>query len=159
MSPGEHAFSNMSVREMRVALDRHLAYFQLVHSLTGAIVSPECRRFLEETGRWVQHAGEDEIQSRSPALLKQFKKLLQEALDRIPPRRPWREIAEDYWLLCKDKAFSWDKGLTHAWVVERFDTKALGIWQNLPLHGRVGIGHHAGTAAVEEEFLLRDALS
>ncbi len=159
MSQEEHVFSNISVGEMRVALDRPLAYLQLVYSFTGQIVSPECRRFLEETGRWAQHAGEGEIRSRGPALLEKFEKMLQEAFDRIPPRRPWREIAEDYWLLCKDKPFSWNKGLSHAWVAERFDTKALGIWQDLPLHGRVGIGHHAGTAAVEEEFLLRDAFS
>ena len=158
MTELELDFEGKPIEGIKAVFGYPPVYLQLVYSLIpGAISRPECREFFQEMHDWLEGAREDEIRAKAAEVWKQYARLLEDAFKKIPPKKPWKEIAEDYWRRCRDKDFSWDTGLSHAWLAERFDLKAMNIWQDLPLHARIGIGHHAGRASIEEDFLLRDA--
>jgi hypothetical protein len=55
------------------------------------------------------------------------------------------------------KEFSFSNGVSYGWLATRFDCSRLDIPDDMPYHARIGVGHHAGNAAVKEDFLLRDA--
>lgn len=112
---------------------------------------------MHELATWIDTASSSELRERAPALRVILDKMVEQANQRLPPRTDWRKIAVEHWERCAKDEFSFSAGIPMVWLAERFDIGALGGPPDLPYHARVGIGAHAGRAAVEEDFLLRDA--
>jgi hypothetical protein len=97
------------------------------------------------------------LKERFERICSALDKLIDTSKSSLPPKRGWRGIAIEYWQATQAKEFTWTYGIPSGWLVERFDCSSLHIPDDMPFHARIGVGHHAGQAAVEEDFLLRDA--
>ena len=148
----------MPIDKLKIELKSRYSYIHLVSSLIpGLPAHPEVSRTLQYTGRWIDSASESELRSRTPELLAALDAMVGLAQQQLPPKLDWRQIAADHWENCKDTAFSWSSGVSYGWLAERFDCSRLRISDDMPYHARIGVGHHAGNAAIEEDFLIRDA--
>lgn len=148
----------MSIDRVKIELKSRYSYVHLVSSLIpGLPAHPEVARTLHHTGGWIDSAPESELRSRAPELLAVLDTLLSLAHQQLPPRVDWRQIAADHWENCRETTFSFSNGVSYGWLAARFDCSRLRISDDMPYHARIGVGHHAGNAAVEEDFLVRDA--
>lgn len=150
--------SDLTPPETRQILTACNIYLQLAFSLVpGALTNREVRQGIEDVGRWLDSCSDADIVRKAPRIARSYEPVLAGAISKLPPKKAWTEIAQDYWELCRDKAFTFSTGLCYGWLSERFQCAAVGIPDDFPYHGRIGVGHHAGFAFVEEETLLRDA--
>ena len=151
--------ANPALDSAKQSLTASVVYLQLVYSLfPGALTNRDVREAIVGTLEWLDSdPSEDECWRKLPTLHARFWELLQDALRRLPPRRDWREIACEFSQLCHGHAVSWADGLPFGWLAERFDCRPISLPDDMPFHARIGIGHHAGRQAVEEDSFLRDA--
>ena len=148
----------LPIDELKSELKSRYSYIHLVSLLTpGLPAHPEVARTLHHTGTWIDSAPESELRSRAPELLPLLDMLLGLTQQQLPPKIDWREIAADHWENCRASAFSLTNGVSYGWLADRFDCSRLRISDDMPYHARIGVGHHAGNAAIEEDFLVRDA--
>jgi len=156
-----HAPANVNsatIEQLKAEFKARISYIHLVSSLIPETPSHlEPNSHFSETSKWVDSAPETEIREKAPSVLQMLDQLVTVCKKRLPPKKDWEEIAAEHWLRLKSGEFSFTHGIACGWLVGRFDCKRLGISEDMPYHARIGIGHHAGNAAVEEEFLLRDA--
>jgi hypothetical protein len=143
--------------EKRKALCTIEAYLELVTSLTGVLTRDAAvEEALGSMAVAADSASDGTMERAVQAMVPDIDALLQSTHERIPPRRNWWEIADDYWMLCRSCPETFSHGLNYGWLAARFDCSSLGIPDDFPYHGRIGVGHHAGCAAVEDAILLSD---
>jgi hypothetical protein len=143
--------------ERRKALYTIEAYLQLVTSLTGVLTRDAAvEEALANMAGAADSASDGTVERAVQAMVPDIDVLLQSVHERIPPRKNWREIADDYWTLCHSCTDMFSHGLSYGWLAARFDCSSLGIPNDFPYHGRIGVGHHAGRAAVADVILLSD---
>jgi hypothetical protein len=73
----------------------------------------------------------------------------------LKPKRAREAIGNEFIRLGKTLDI-WRFGVSYGWLLEHFETPILALPVDLPAHARVGLGHHAGSVAVEEVSLLDD---
>ena len=144
--------------EKRKTLCTIEAYLRLVTSLTGMRArNAAVEEALVNMAGAADAASDGTVERAVQAMVPDIDALLQSAHERIPPRKNWREIADEYWTLCHSCTDMFSHGLSYGWLAARFDCSSLDIPRDFPYHGRIGVGHHAGCAAVEDVVLLSDA--
>ncbi len=142
-------------------LKGHLIYIQLMSSLTrkgkGGIVDKTVKESIEGLNSFIKLIEAEDhptIVANGMTLLDHTKKLIEPYKKQFPLKKDIHKIASEFdGLFKKEKPYS--TGLEFGWLNNLMDcTKVYG---ELPSHARIGIGHHAGHASVEEKFLLEDA--
>ena len=142
---------------MKIGLKSRYAYLHLILSLLPDSQSPEAKRAMIELGTWIDTTSDSEFQTKATHLTGLLDQMLAAAHKRLPPKLDWQQIAAEHWQRCTTKDFSFSTGTSYGWLVERFDCGSLHIPSDMPYHAHIGVGPHAGHAAIEEDFLLRDA--
>jgi hypothetical protein len=150
--------NSISIVQLKSEFKSRLSYIHLVSAIIPeAAWNLKAKGLFDETGAWVDTASEKEIRKRARKVIGLLDKLVTESQRQLPPRKDWRDIAAEHWQRLAATEFSLSNGVPCGWLVERFDCSRLHIPDDMPYHARIGVGHHAGNAAVEEDFLLRDA--
>jgi hypothetical protein len=150
--------NSISIEQLKSEFKSRISYIHLVSSLIPeATANLKAKSFLNETGAWVDTTPEKELREKAMAVVGLLDKLVAESQKRLPAKMDWRLIAAEHWQRLKAKELKFSNGIACGWLAERFDCSHLGISEDMPYHARIGIGHHAGNAAVEEDFLLKDA--
>lgn len=151
-------FGSAPIEQIKSELKARWSFLHLVSALIPNLLSKsEVSVFYRETGEWIDQAAESEIRSKAQAVIAKLDDLIQLTSEKLPFKQDWRGIAAEHWERCRTGEFSFNNGVLCGWIVERFDCTSLHISDDMPYHARIGVGHHAGNAAVEEDFLLRDA--
>ena len=146
------------LEEIKSELKARCSFIHLVTALIPNLLSnPDISGFYRETGEWIDSAAEAEIRSKAGLILDKLDSIIHLASKTLPLRQPWWKIAAEHWERCKGDKFSFDNGVAYGWLAKRFDCACLRMPEDMPYHARIGVGYHAGNAAVEEDFLLRDA--
>jgi len=149
---------SIPIEHLKSELKSRISFIHLVSSLAPeASTNLEAKSDLNQTGAWIDTASEGELRAKAEAVIGLLDKLVKESQKRLPPKGDWRHIAAEHWQILSAKAFSFSNGISYGWLAERFDCSRLNIPADMPYHARIGVGHHAGNAAIEEDFLLRDA--
>lgn len=144
---------------LRFDLSATMIYLQLMTSLEDSeagIQNPEVRQVIEEIGSMLEHDISREIEMKGPKILSMLASVVDQFLEKAPPKVPWQEIAGDFSLLCKQDKQIYSFGISHEWLYQKMDCSSYRF-AGLPLHARIGIGLHAGRASLEDWFLLDDA--
>jgi hypothetical protein len=150
--------NSIPIEQLKSEFKSRISYVHLVSSLIpGALTNPKVKAFLNETGAWVDTAEEKELRSKASTVLGLLDKSVTLAQQQLPTRKNWQEIAAEHWARCAKGDFSFNYGIQCGWLAERFECSYLHIPDDMPYHARIGVGHHADNASVEEDFLLRDA--
>jgi hypothetical protein len=150
--------NSIPIEQLKSEFKHRFSYIHLVSSLIpGAVSNLRPKSQLHETGAWVDTAPEKELRSKAHSVMELLDKLVKESHKQLPPKKAWQEIAFEHWQRMATNEFSFSNGVACGWLAERFDCSTLHIPDDMPYHARIGVGHHAGNAAVEEDFLLRDA--
>lgn len=146
------------IERVKSELKSRLSFLHLVSALVPNLLSKlDVTAFYRETGEWIDMAAEPEIRSKAQAVIEKLDDLIRLTDKTLPTKHEWRVIAAEHWERCRTGEFSFNNGVHCGWIVERFDCTSLHIPDDMPYHARIGVGHHAGNASVEEDFLLRDA--
>ena len=140
-------------------LKERYAYLHLAVSiLPGLFGQDEIRQSINELGSFIDSATAGQLNARGADLEKRLDHLIADVNKQIWPRKPWQAIAAAYWQLGSDKTLLLERGMKYGLLSDWFDLEtALQVPSDLPRHAQIGLARHAGTAAIEEEFLLRDS--
>lgn len=143
------------IREQLV--DLH-AYLTLVFAVKGnlAQMPEEVRRFLSTVGELTKETDASDLKARGPQFLSVLARMVSASSTLLPCRVAVEEVARDFQKLSHETDVL-RFGVPYGWLAERFEVSALPLPPDLPFHAKVGVGHHAGNASVEELFLLEDA--
>ena len=146
------------IDQLKFEFKSRYSYIHLVSSLIpGLPTNSEVKHTLDQIGTWIDTAPETELRAKADEVLSKLDNFLGLVQKQLPAKKDWRQIAADHWENCSVTGFSFNNGVSYGWLAERFDCSRLHISDDIPYHARIGVGHHAGNAAVEEEFLIRDA--
>lgn len=143
------------IREQLV--DLH-AYLTLVFAVKVNLIQmpEEVRRLLTAVGEFAKEAKASDLKARGTQFLIVLERMVSASSTILPCRIAPREVARDFQKLSHETdVFRF--GVPYGWLAERFEISALPLPPDLPFHAKVGVGHHAGNASVEELFLLEDA--
>jgi hypothetical protein len=147
------------VRVRHQLLDLY-AYVQLMGSLDptdAGLRNPEAKAALQELADFLSTASDEELDKRSNDLRTVLTRWAEPYEARAKLKVPVARVAADFNLLCGVGADFWSFGISYGWLVERMDCANLPFPGDLPYHARIGVGHHAGFASIEEFYLLQDA--
>jgi hypothetical protein len=151
-------FAVDSIEQIKSELKARWSFLHLVAALVPNLLSKfEVSAFYRETGAWIDQAAESEIRFKAQTVIEKLDGLIQLTSKQLPLKQHWTVIATEHWERCGTGEFSFNNGVQYGWIAERFNCAPLHIPDDMPYHARIGVGHHAGNAAVEEDFLLRDA--
>ena len=150
--------NSLPIEHLRSEFKSRISFIHLVSSLIPeASTNLEAKSDFNQTGVWVDTASEGELRAKAEAVIGLLDRLVRESQKRLPSKVGWRHIAAEHWQRLATNEFSFSNGVSYGWLAERFDCSRLHIPSDMPYHARIGVGHHAGNAAIEEDFLLRDA--
>ncbi len=95
--------------------------------------------------------------AKAPIIMENLKSLTDYFIRKYPPKRLISEIASSFndFFRVGENLFTF--GVELGWLDSMMDLTAKGWPADLPYHTRIGLGHHAGYANTEDEFLLRDS--
>lgn len=136
----------------------YLVYLQLMTSLSKrGITNKNVRDSLIEASDFLKKASRDELMNKGPILIRLLQVGVNQYKRLFPPRVPVEQIAKEFNdIYLKDKDI-YSQGLEYGWLQEVMDCSKLIRIPDFPYHTRIGLGEHAGSASIEDEFLLRDA--
>jgi len=145
--------------QTRVALKARCSYLHLATALLPELFKQDdVRNAVNEFAAFIDKANSSELDLRREELLRWLDMATAMVNRRLRPLKAWEDIAADYWQLNSQRQISHATGIDYGWLACRFDLRApLGVPADLPYHARIGMSDHAGTAAIEEDFLLRDS--
>jgi hypothetical protein len=147
--------------EIKSKLSVYLAYIQLMMSLIpkdkGGIEINESKGFLIEIDNFLKRSNKQEIIKKGPDIISLLNSIIERYKNLCPPKKTLETIAVSFNKLCKDNKNIYSFGLDYGWVQSVMDFSRIRFLKDLPLHSKIGIGHHAGFASVEEVYLLNDA--
>jgi hypothetical protein len=140
------------VREQLASLHAYAGLQVGLEPGEGGTRNPKIREVLNAVGEFLVQASPEDMCVRGPQVIS-----LLRSIDhpRLKPRRTRDEIGSDFIRLGKTVDI-WRFGVSYRWLQEHFDAPILALPADLPAHARVGLGHHAGSVAVEEVSLLDD---
>lgn len=147
----------MNARDTRRRLANLHAYAGLcvaLHPGECGTRNPTVREGLNALGDFLKTASSSDVLTRSREIEGLLRKGAQSKIGVDPLRDP-EAIGRDFIALGRDLDL-WRYGVPYGWLAQQFRPPILGLPTDLPAHVRVGLGHHAGSAAVEEATLLDD---
>jgi hypothetical protein len=121
-----------------------------------SIINPEINRAIKEVDFLLKQIDNYEISIKGPKLIALLNPLIKYFTDKAPPIQNWQSIGIAFNKLCAENKQVYYQGIEYEWLHTRMDCAKYPFY-DLPFHSRIGIGHHAGNAAIEEWFLLDDA--
>lgn len=148
----------MSTAEIRRRLVHLHAYAGLRLALEpgdGGTRNPQIRTTLNAIGDFLKTASSRDLQTRGRELESLLRKGTKPRKGLVPSRDA-EAIGRDFIILGRDQDL-WRYGVTYGWLEQQFCPPILGLPSDLPPHARVGLGVHAGSAAIEEATLLDDS--
>lgn len=150
----------MKINRVSKELANYLAYVQLMSSLepgegniTGSIVNAGLRDIID----FYQNSNSKELKATGPRLIKALEPMVNHYRTIAPLKVQFETITNDFNALCASNQELYSYGIEYQWLDERMDCSKMGLPDDLPWHARIGLRHHSGLVAIEEEFLLRDA--
>ena len=153
-------YGTMKIDRISQELANHLAYIQLMSSLepgegniTGSMVNTGLRDIVD----FYQNSNSKELKAKAPRLIKALEPMVNRYRTNVPLKVQFETITNDFNALCASNRELYSFGIEFQWLDERMDCTKMGLPEDLPWHARIGLGHHSGLVAIEEEFLLRDA--
>lgn len=150
-----------SFNEIKRKLTAYLVYIQLMMSLVpkdrGGIKITEVKDYLTEIYDFLEKSNKNEIIRKGPTLISLLSKIVEKYKKLCPPKIPIEEIALSFNEMYKKNKDIYSWGLDYGWIQSVMDFSRIGFLEDLPFHSKIGIGHHAGFAGVEEVYLLSDA--
>ena len=150
----------LTTEELRQELKNYLIYIGLMTSLStekyNVIKNPELKQHLLDTNEMIEKADYKALLTKGPYV----KQLLQPLLDYFrrvyPLKKSIETIASEFnGLFGKNNPYF--TGVELGWLQSVMDLSAKNWPRDLPYQTRIGLGHHAGYANIEDEFLIRDA--
>jgi len=114
--------------------------------------NPEIPQVLNAVGEFLVRSSAEDMCIRGPQLVSLLLKIEH---PRLKPKRSRDAIGSTFIQLEKTLDI-WRFGVSYSWLLEHFDAPILALPADLPAHARVGLGHHAGSVALEETTLLDD---
>ena len=150
--------NSIPIEHLKSEFKSRISFVHLVSSLIPETTQKfQASGDIHQIGTWVDTAPEKGLREKANAVVELLDKLVAVCQKRLPTKVNWRSIAAEHWQRLSSNEFSFSNGVQCGWLAERFDCSRLSIPDDMPYHTRIGVGHHAGNAAVEEDFLLRDA--
>lgn len=149
------ALSPLLSRSNTLAL---VAYVRLRAGLTPRAPSATALSLsgaLREVEDFVALASDASYRERAPAL----ETLLRTASapqQTFRPRHPAEFVGQAFLDMSASEDV-WRYGVPYRWLAEHLESPILSLPQDLPGHARIGLGPHAGAAAISEAALLDDA--
>ncbi len=151
------SFDNTLISEIR----NHLIYIQLMTSLStgkdNPIKNPQMKQNLIEVDEKLKPMNHDSLVNQGPFIVDKLKSLSSYFIDKYPLRKSINEIALEFNEFFKQGYNPFSTGIKYGWLVSVMDVDKKQWPKDLPYQTRIGIGHNAGRASTEDEYLLRDA--
>ncbi len=150
----------MDTKQIKIKLALYLPYLQLMTSLNptkAGIGNIEIKNSLIEAWEFLKHADETDLIKKGPMTLSLLEKVVNYYMDFAKLKVDMNQINHEFNSFFKNSKELYSFGLEYGWLQGVMDCSNFGFPDDLPYHTKIGIGHHAGSANVEEEFLLRDA--
>lgn len=150
----------ISAENIRKELKNYLIYIGLMTSLStekyNIVKNPELKNELTETNDIVKKADHNTLLLNGPYIKQHLQLIADYFIKRYPPKKSIEEIASEFNSFFKVKN-PFSTGVEFGWLNSIMDLSANNWPKDLPYHTKIGIGHHAGYANMEDEFLIRDA--
>ncbi len=149
------------VKKIRKDLLDKLAVVQLFTSLNNTpsenIVDPLVNKLLTEYHINLTEKNDYEFSLIYKHIEKSLDIILKSYNKALKPKKNYKDIAREFKSLYSDEQELYSNGIALGELDKWFDSSALKFPKHLPFHTKIGLGHHAGHANIEEEYLLRDA--
>lgn len=147
----------MSASDIRQELADYYTYLEFTVALksTSDAQLARFRSLMGEVRIFIDTATSKQLKNKGKHLLQAVKQVIEDSAKLLPYRKPPRQIARDFRVL-SEQSDVWRLGIPYGWLQDRFASEGIVEHLSLPSHAKIGIGIHAGCAAVEEVFLLRD---
>lgn len=150
-----------SAENTRKELKNYLIYIQLMTSLSteryNVIKNPEMKKQLLDTCELVEKMDHNSLIKNGQAIRDNFKILADYFLKKYPPKKSIDDIAFEYNEFFKNGANPYSTGVEYGWLASVMDLSKKSYPKDLPYQTKIGLGHNAGYASTEAEFLLRDS--
>lgn len=151
----------ISAEKIRTDLKHHLIYLQLMSSLStqryNTVKNPELKKQLVDIYESLDIMDYNSLLVKGPLITEMFKSLTDYFLRKHPPKKPIAVIASAFNEFFRNGENPFITGLQFGWLDSVMDLSAKRWPSDLPYHTKIGLGHHAGYANTEDEFLLRDS--
>jgi len=150
----------MKIDRIKKELSNYLAYIQLMSSLDpgeGNITGSLVNTGLSDVIDFYKNSNTKELIVKGPNLIKALEPMVNRYRRTAPLKFQLETITNDFNNLCASNRELYSYGIEYQWLDERMDCSKMGLPEDLPWHARIGLGHHSGLVAIEEEFILRDA--
>jgi hypothetical protein len=151
----------ISAESMKADLKHQLIYLQLMSSLStqkyNIIKNPELKKQLVGINESIDEMDYNGLLVKGPIIIEKLKTLTDYFIRKYPPKKPISEIASSFNGFFSSGENPLVTGVQLEWLDSVMDLRAKGWPVDLPYHTKIGLGHHAGYANTEDEFLLRDS--
>jgi len=153
-------FKKTEISEIKSLLNKQQNYLRFLYLLMPGSASDEATwSNLQDYDDWIETASDEDVREKAQSNYNLWDKVVREWQVTFNLKDSWEQIAEDVKALEEDPAFSWATGpISYGWLAERIDCSLFEIPGDLPYHAKVGAGYQALGFAIEEDFLLRDAI-
>jgi hypothetical protein len=121
----------------------------------GGARNAEIRGALNAVGEFIRISSSQDLRVRGGEL-EAFLLKVTKPRKHLNPRRSPTSIGRDLINLGKAQDI-WRYGISYGWLAQQFEPPILALPIDLPAHSKIGLGHHAGSVAIEEVTLLDDA--
>jgi len=151
----------ISAENTRKELKNYLIYIQMMTSLStekyNVIKNPEMKKKLLDAYELIEKMDYNALLINGPTVKYNFKYLADYFLNKYPPKKPLDDIAFEFNEFFKSGANPFSTGIEYGWLSSVMDLSEKNWPKDLPYQTKIGLGHHAGYASTEDEFLLRDS--
>ena len=121
------------------------------------IKNPELKKQLVGINESIDEMDYNALLIKGPVIMKKLKSLTRYFIRKYPPKKPISEIASSFNDFFRTGENPLTTGVQLGWLDSVMDLRAKAWPVDLPYHTKIGLGHHAGYANTEDEFLLRDS--
>lgn len=147
---------------LRRELEMQLNFITLLLTLLPHLRKLDTARVIRnQMMEWIRTASPYDILENAASAYDANASLIELYLPDVGPRKPWELIADEFASGVRKGNISWSHGVEWHWLCERFDKKRLvsqvGIPEDFPLHGTIGLASHVGRFAVQDALILWDA--
>lgn len=147
--------------EVRKELFERMFYIQLLASLTpkgnGGLADKEVKQSFIEMSSTLDSMSDTELTIRGEYFYELLQKAVKMSRKYFRPRKSIRVIGREFNELFTSGKSNYSIGIEFGWLNERIEFIVYPFPSYLPYHANVGLGHHANSISIEEEYLLRDA--
>jgi len=151
----------ISAENIRKELKNYFIYLHLMTSLStekyNVIKNLELKKQLHDTFDIIQKMDYNLLLNKGSSIKQNFKLLADYFLNRYPIKKTIDDIAYEFNELFLNGKNPFRTGIELGWLSSVMDLSAKNWPKDLPYQTKIGLGHHAGHASIEDDFLLRDS--